>query len=95
MSDPISNNQNRLSSAAAANRTTLEKLDRKTPPAKADNAQETKAPARTQGSDSVNLSNVKERIDETKTGLEPVILPLKGAFSYTLHGFTIFKNWVD
>ena len=63
MSDPISLNQGRISSSNAASRTTLDKLDKKTAPAKADNAPETKAPARPQGSDSVNLNNVKERIE--------------------------------
>ena len=63
MSDPISLNQSRISSSNAASRTTLDKLDRKNAPAKTDNAPETKAPARTKESDSVNLSNVKERID--------------------------------
>lgn len=62
MSDPISNNPNRLSSAAAANRTTLEKVAKKPEPAAAPTS-EAKAPARKPESDSVNLNNVKERID--------------------------------
>ena len=98
MSDPISNNQNRLSSAAAANRTTLEKLDRKTPPAKADNAQQTNAPARTQVSDSVNLSNVKERIDAKPDFDRAKVDSIKAALqqgNYPVNPRRIAENFVS
>jgi negative regulator of flagellin synthesis FlgM len=98
MSDPISNNQNRLSSAAAANRTTLEKLDRKTPPATADNAHETNAPARTQGSDSVNLSNVKDRIDAQPDFDRSKVESIKAALqqgNYPVNPRRIAENFVS
>ena len=63
MSDPISNNAARISSSNSASRTTLDKLNKKPVAVKPDSASETKAPARSQGSDTVNLSNVKDRID--------------------------------
>jgi len=63
MSDPVSFNQNRISSAGSASRTTLDKLGKKQAPVKTDAPTENKAPARTVSSDSVNLSNVKERMD--------------------------------
>ena len=63
MSDPISNNAARISSSNSASRSTLDKLNNKAVTTKSDSASETKAPARSQGSDSVSLSNVKDRID--------------------------------
>ena len=63
MSDPISSNAARISSSNSASRTTLDKLNNKSVAVKSDSATETKAPARTPGSDTVNLSNVKDRID--------------------------------
>jgi len=64
MSDPISSNQSRISSSNSASRTTLDKLNKKPVTVKSESGTETKAPAKTQGSDSVNLSNVKDRIDD-------------------------------
>ena len=48
----------------AANRTTLEKLDKKPVASKPEQPIEAKAPAKPQGADTVNLSNVKKRIDD-------------------------------
>lgn len=61
MSDPVS--QNRIASAGSATRTTLDKIGKKSAPPRTDAPVENKAPARTQSGDSVNLSNVKERMD--------------------------------
>ena len=63
MSDPISSSQSRISSSNSASRTTLDKLNKKPVTVKSDSDAETKAPAKTQSKDSVNLSNVKDRID--------------------------------
>ena len=63
MSDPVSFNQNRITSAGSASRTTLDKLGKKQAPVKTDAPADNKAPARSVSSDSVNLSNVKERMD--------------------------------
>jgi len=63
MSDPISSSSARISSSNSASRTTLDKLSKKPDAVKSDSATETKAPSRTLGSDTVNLSNVKDRID--------------------------------
>jgi len=63
MSDPVHFNQNRIASAGSASRTTLEKLGKKSAPSKTDAPADSKPTARPAGSDSVNLSNVKERMD--------------------------------
>lgn len=63
MSDPVHFNQNRIASAGSASRTTLEKLGKKSAPSKTDAPADSKPTARAASSDSVNLSNVKERMD--------------------------------
>jgi len=98
MSDPISLNQSRISSSNAASRTTLDKLGKKTAPTKTDNDTETKAPARTQGSDSVNLSNVKERMDTQPDFDRAKVDAIKAALqqgSYPVNPRRIAENFVS
>ena len=98
MSDPISLNLSRISSSNAASRTTLDKLDRKNAPAKTDNAPETKAPARTKESDSVNLSNVKERIDAQPDFDRAKVDAIKAALqqgNYPVNPRRIAENFVS
>ena len=59
MSDPISSSQARVAHSVAANRTTLEKLDKKPVANKPEQPIEAKAPAKPQGAVSVILSNLK------------------------------------
>ena len=71
MSDPISSNQSRISSSNSASRTTLDKLNKKPVTVKSESGTETKAPAKTQGSDSVNLSNFdRSKVDAIKAALQ-------------------------
>jgi len=97
MSDPISNNPNRLSSAAAANRTTLEKVVKKPDPA-ASQTSEAKAPARKPESDSVNLNKVKERIDAKPDFDRAKVDSIKAALqegNYPVNPRRIAENFVS
>jgi negative regulator of flagellin synthesis FlgM len=76
----------------------LDKLDRKNAPAKTDNAPETKAPARTKESDSVNLSNVKERIDAQPDFDRAKVDAIKAALqqgNYPVNPRRIAENFVS
>lgn len=98
MSDPISLNQGRISSSNAASRTTLDKLGKKSSPAKTDNTPETKAPARTKESDSVNLSNVKERMDAKPDFDRAKVDSIKAALqqgNYPVNPRRIAENFVS
>ena len=98
MSDPISSSQSRISSSNSASRTTLDKLSKKpTAPTKSDSATETKAPAKTQGSDSVNLSNVKDRIDAQPDFDRSKVESIKAALqqgNYPVNPRRIAENFV-
>lgn len=98
MSDPISLNQSRISSSNAASRTTLDKLDRKNAPAKTDQTPDTKAPVRTKESDSVNLNNVKERIDAQPDFDRAKVDAIKSALqqgNYPVNPRRIAENFVS
>lgn len=97
MSDPISSSQSRISSSNSASRTTLDKLSKKPTAPKSDSATETKAPAKTQGSDSVNLSNVKDRIDAQPDFDRSKVESIKAALqqgNYPVNPRRIAENFV-
>jgi len=97
MSDPISSSQSRISSSNSASRTTLDKLSKKPTAPKRDSATETKAPAKTQGSDSVNLSNVKDRIDAQPDFDRSKVESIKAALqqgNYPVNPRRIAENFV-
>jgi negative regulator of flagellin synthesis FlgM len=98
MSDPISSNAARISSSNSASRTTLDKLNKKPAAVKSDSATETKAPAKTQGNDTVNLSNVKERIDAQPDFDRAKVDAIKAALqqgNYPVNPRRIAENFVS
>lgn len=97
MSDPISSSQSRISSSNSASRTTLDKLSKKPTAPQSESATETKAPAKTQGSDSVNLSNVKDRIDAQPDFDRSKVESIKAALqqgNYPVNPRRIAENFV-
>jgi len=97
MSDPISSSQSRISSSNSASRTTLDKLSKKPTAPKSDSATETKATVKTQGSDSVNLSNVKDRIDAQPDFDRSKVESIKAALqqgNYPVNPRRIAENFV-
>ena len=97
MSDPISSSQSRISSSNSASRTTLDKLSTKSTAPKSDSATETKAPVKTQGSDSVNLGNVKDRIDAQPDFDRSKVESIKAALqqgNYPVNPRRIAENFV-
>lgn len=97
MTDPISSSQSRISSSNSASRTTLDKLSNKSTGPKSDSTTETKAPAKTQGSDSVNLSNVKDRIDAQPDFDRSKVESIKAALqqgNYPVNPRRIAENFV-
>jgi len=98
MSDPISSNAARISSSNSASRTTLDKLNKKTPAVKPDSSTETKAPAKSQGNDTVNLSNVKDRIDAQPDFDRAKVDAIKAALqqgNYPVNPRRIAENFVS
>jgi negative regulator of flagellin synthesis FlgM len=98
MSDPISSNAARISSSNSASRTTLDKLNKKPATVKSDSATETKASAKSQGNDTVNLSNVKDRIDAQPDFDRAKVDAIKAALqqgSYPVNPRRIAENFVS
>ncbi|MSQ64749.1 MAG: flagellar biosynthesis anti-sigma factor FlgM [Limnohabitans sp.] len=98
MSDPIPNNAARISSSNSASRSTLDKLNNKAVTTKSDSASETKAHARSQGSDSVSLSNVKDRIDAQPAFDRAKVESIKAALqqgNYPVSPRRIAENFVS
>ena len=93
MSDPISSNAARISSSNSASRTTLDKLNKKPAAVKPDSATETKAPAKTQGNDTV-----KDRIDAQPDFDRAKVDAIKAALqqgSYPVNPRRIAENFVS
>jgi len=98
MSDPISSNAARISSSNSASRTTLDKLNKKPLAVKSDAASESKATVKSQGNDSVNLSNVKDRIDAQPDFDRAKVDAIKAALqqgSYPVNPRRIAENFVS
>ena len=98
MSDPISSNAARISSSNSASRTTLDKLNKKPSAVKSDAASESKATVKSQGNDSVNLSNVKDRIDAQPDFDRAKVDAIKAALqqgSYPVNPRRIAENFVS
>jgi negative regulator of flagellin synthesis FlgM len=98
MSDPISSNAARISSSNSASRTTLDKLNKKPSAVKSDAASESKAAVKSQGNDTVNLSNVKDRIDAQPDFDRAKVDAIKAALqqgSYPVNPRRIAENFVS
>ena len=98
MADPISSSQARVAHPVAANRTTLDKLGNKPVASKPEQASEAKAPAQSQGADSVNLSNVKQRIDDQpgfdRAKVDAIKAAIQGG-NYPVNPRRIAENFVS
>jgi negative regulator of flagellin synthesis FlgM len=99
MADPISTSQARVAHAVAANRSTLDKLGKKPDVAiKSEQPTEAKAQAKPQGADSVNLSNVKQRIDDQPGFDRAKVDAIKAAIqsgNYPVNPRRIAENFVS
>ncbi len=98
MADPISSSQSRVAHSVAATRTTLDKLDKKPVASKPEQPIEAKAPAKPQGADSVNLSNVKQRIDDQPGFDRAKVDAIKAAIqsgNYPVNPRQIAENFVS
>lgn len=99
MPDPISSSQTRVAHSVAAHRTTLDKLGHKTDLAsKPEQPTEAKAQAQPQGADSVNLSNVKQRIDDQPGFDRAKVDAIKAAIqsgNYPVNPRQIAENFVS
>jgi negative regulator of flagellin synthesis FlgM len=98
MADPISSSQARVAHSVAATRTTLDKLGKKPVANKTEQPSEAKAPAQTQGADSVNLSNVKKRIDDQpgfdRAKVDAIKAAIQGG-NYPVNPRRIAENFVS
>ncbi len=99
MADPISSSQARVAHSVAANRTTLDKLGKKpVVSSKPEQPSEAKAQAQPQGADSVNLSNVKQRIDDQPGFDRAKVDAIKAAIqsgNYPVNPRRIAENFVS
>ena len=98
MADPISSSQSRVAHSVAANLTTLDNLDKKPVASKPEQPIEAKAPAKPQGADSVNLSNVKQRIDDQPGFDRAKVDAIKAAIqsgNYPVNPRQIAENFVS
>jgi len=98
MADPISSSQARLAQPVAANRSTMEKLEKKPVSVKPDQTQEKPAAAKPPGNDTVNLSNVKKRIDDQPGFDRAKVDAIKAAIqsgNYPVNPRRIAENFVS
>jgi len=97
MTDPISSNQPRIPTANTAARS-LDKLDKKSSAGKTSSAPAAKAPAQPQGGDSVNLSNVQQRINDQpdfdRAKIEAIKAAIQGG-NYPINPGRIAQNFVS
>lgn len=97
MTDPISSNQPRIPTANTAARS-LEKLDKKSAAGKASAAPAAKAPAQPQGGDTVNLSNVQQRLNDQpdfdRAKIEAIKAAIQGG-NYPINPGRIAQNFVS
>jgi negative regulator of flagellin synthesis FlgM len=97
MTDPISANNPRISTANTAARS-LEKLDKKSAADKTSDAPVAKAPVQAQGGDSVNLSNVQQRINDQpdfdRAKIEAIKAAIQGG-NYPINPGRIAQNFVS
>jgi len=97
MTDPISSNQPRIPTANTAARS-LDKLDKKSSAGKTESAGTSKAPVQTQAGDSVNLSNVQQRIkdqpDFDRAKVDAIKAAIQGG-NYPLNPGRIAQNFVS
>jgi len=87
-----------FSSSTSASLTTLDKLNTKPSAVKSDAASESKATVKSQGNDSVNLSNVKDRIDAQPDFDRAKVDAIKAALqqgSYPVNPRRIAENFVS
>ena len=97
MTDPISSNQNRIPTANTAARS-LDKLDKKSTAGKAGAAPAAKAPVQPQAGDTVNLSNVQQRINDQPDFDRAKIDAIKAAIqggNYPINPGRIAQNFVS
>lgn len=97
MTDPISSNQPRIPTANTAARS-LEKLDKKSSAGKTSAAPAAKAPVQPQGGDSVNLSNVQQRLNDQPDFDRAKIDAIKAAIqggNYPINPGRIAQNFVS
>lgn len=97
MTDPISSNQPRIPTANTAARS-LDKLDKKSSAGKASAAPAAKAPVQPQGGDSVNLSNVQQRLNDQpdfdRAKIEAIKAAIQGG-NYPINPGRIAQNFVS
>ena len=97
MTDPISSNQPRIPTANTAARS-LDKLDKKSSAEKTSGSPVAKAPAQPQGGDSVNLSNVQQRINDQpdfdRAKIEAIKAAIQGG-NYPINPGRIAQSFVS
>jgi negative regulator of flagellin synthesis FlgM len=97
MTDPISSNQPRIPTANTAARS-LDKLDKKSSAVKTTSAPAAKAPVQAQGGDSVNLSNVQQRLNDQpdfdRAKIEAIKAAIQGG-NYPINPGRIAQNFVS
>lgn len=97
MTDPISSNQNRISTANTAARS-LDKLDKKSTADKAGAAPAAKAAVQPQAADTVNLSNVQQRLNDQpdfdRAKIEAIKAAIQGG-NYPINPGRIAQNFVS
>ena len=97
MTDPISSNQSRISTANTAARS-LDKLDKKANADKAKAAPAAKASVQPQAADTVNLSNVQQRLNDQpdfdRAKIEAIKAAIQGG-NYPINPGRIAQNFVS
>jgi len=97
MTDPISSSQPRVPLANTAARS-LEKLDKKSAAGKSESASAPKAPVQAREGDSVNLSNVQQRVqdqpDFDRAKVEAIKAAIQGG-NYPIHPGRIAQSFVS